>query len=62
MRVAAAVPHRGQCLLPMTIIPRQKAHDTVANLASQYLHCESSAEVAAPHIGQLTVPASTSAL
>jgi hypothetical protein len=60
VRTATTAPHRGQCWLPTNIISPQEAHDTVANLVSQYLQSGSSAEIAAPHLGQLTVSESTS--
>jgi len=57
--MATAAPHRGQCWLPTNIISPQEAHDTVADLVSQYLQRGSSAEIAAAHLGQLTVSEST---
>jgi hypothetical protein len=56
-RFAAAAPQRWQCLLPRNIIPKQEAQAMVASLAPQYLHSGSSVDVAAPHIGQLSVSA-----
>jgi hypothetical protein len=56
-RVAAAAPQRGQCLLPMNIMPKHEAQEIVASRDSQYLQSGSSVDVAAPHIGQLSVSA-----
>lgn len=56
-RKAAGAPQRGQCLLPRNIIPKHAAHAIVARRASQYLQFGSFVDVAAPHIGQLSVSA-----
>jgi hypothetical protein len=41
----------------MNIIPKQEAQAMVASRAPQYLQSGSSVDVAAPHIGQLSVSA-----
>jgi len=41
----------------MKIIPKQDGQAIVANREPQYLHSGSSVDVAAPHIGQLSVSA-----
>jgi hypothetical protein len=56
-RAAAAAPQRGQCLLPMNIMPKHEAQAIVASREPQYLQSGSSVDVAAPHIGQLSVSA-----
>ena len=56
-RTAAGAPQRGQCLLPRNINPKHAAQAIVARRASQYLQFGSSVDVAAPHIGQLSVSA-----
>ncbi len=56
-RADAAAPQRGQCLLPMNIMPKHEAQAIVASREPQYLQSGSSVDVAAPHIGQLSVSA-----
>jgi len=56
---AAAAPQRGQCRLPMNIMPKHEPQLTVASREPQYLQSGSSVDVAAPHIGQLSVSAFT---
>jgi hypothetical protein len=56
-RLAAAAPQRGQCLLPINIMPKHEAHAIVARREPQYRHWGASVAVAAPHIGQLRVSA-----
>src|SRR5882724_2245133 len=58
VRFAAGAPQRGQCLLPMNIMPKQDAHATVASREPQYCQRGASVAVAAPHIGQFRVSAS----
>jgi hypothetical protein len=45
-------------LLPRYIIAKHFGHATVASWEPQKEHCGASVVVAAPHIGQLIVPAS----
>ena len=54
---AAAAPQRGQCLLPMNIMPKHDGQATVASRELQYWHCVESEETAAPQLKQFRVSA-----
>src|ERR1700730_4476547 len=54
---AAAVPQRGQCFVPLNIMPKHDGHDTAASSELQYWHCGASLETAAPQLGQFRVSA-----
>ncbi|HEV2883225.1 MAG TPA: hypothetical protein VGW36_00110 [Pyrinomonadaceae bacterium] len=57
--IAAAVPQRGQCLLPINIMLKQDGQAIVASRELQNWHNGASAELAAPQLGQLRVCACT---
>lgn len=57
MILAAAIPQRGQCLLPVNIMPKHDGHATVASRDSQNWHRVESDETAAPQLKQFKVSA-----
>jgi len=56
---AAAAPQCEQNFAPRNIIPKHDGQETVARRAPQWSHLVASVEAEAPHIGQLSVSAST---
>jgi hypothetical protein len=56
------VPHAGQNFDPSNAVAKQAGHEMVASRAPQCPQFGASVRVGAPHIGQLSVPASISIL
>jgi hypothetical protein len=56
---AANAPQCEQNFAPRNIIPKQDGQEIVANRAPQCSHFVASVEADAPHMGQLSVSAST---